>query len=662
MATRRKTYAGQSELFSADAMTKLPVSTWSAPSEIPDLPRNGRVSFDLETRDPHLSDMGPGCRRGDGYVCGWAVGVPGGPKWYLPVRHEGGGNLDAGIVARELKRWASEFEGELITFSGMYDLDWAATEGVEFRESYVKLSDAQIAAALVDENRLSYGLDELGMDYLGEGKDEALLRAAAQALGVHHKNDMHRLPARYVGPYGEQDADLPPRLLDVLLKEMAAQEVPESLFRMECDLMWTLLAMRRRGVRVDVAGAKKAADVLAVQIEKAVSELAGAAGIQAKDFSVYSARDLGRLFDRQGIEYPRTPATNQPSFKKEWLEEHSHPVANAVRAARKLLTTKDTFLGNIAEHNIRGRIHCEFHHTRSDDGGARTGRFSSSNPSLQNQPARDEELAPLVRGCFIPEPGEIWIQADQSQIEYRLLAHYAVGGGAEEARRAYNEDPLTDFHKMCAGMAGMDPEDKFIRKRVKNINFGKVYGAGAKKTSLTIGCSLAEAETFIAKYDSDLPFVKKTYERVDRAAADRGYIKTILGRRRRFELWEPKDNKKGGKGEMPLRKELAQQRWGGKKLKRAYTYRALNALLQGGAADVMKKTMLDVWRSGLCAPDAFGAPLLTVHDELDFSGPGGERGAKLRKELQYIMENAVKARIPILIEVETGADWGHVKK
>jgi DNA polymerase I-like protein with 3'-5' exonuclease and polymerase domains len=274
---------------------------------------------------------------------------------------------------------------------------------------------------------------------------------------------------------------------------------------------------------------------------------------------------------------------------------------------------------------------------------------------MQNLPSRDDELCPLVRGMFVPDDGDAWERHDMSQIEYRLLAHFAVGPGAEECRQKYRSDPKTDYHKFCSEMLGIDPNDKRRRVHVKGINFAKGYGAAAPKLAEIIGCSVAEAQDFVDEYERALPFTKSTYDAAMRWGEKQGYVTTVLGRRQRFTLWEPVDN--WDKENPPLRYEQALQAYG-KRIKRYKTYAALNRKLQGSGADIMKKSIVDCYEAGLTAIDALGAPLLTVHDELDWDVPPTARGETAAKEAKHLMEAAVTLKVPVYVEATRGQDWG----
>lgn len=626
-------------------------SVWKPPSELPSLRGVKRLGLDIETKDPDLESLGPGCRRPGNYAVGYSLAHEGG-TWYLPIRHEGGGNLDLGLVLDYLREELGRYDGEIVGTNLAYDLDWAATDKIEF-PNVIRFLDVQVAEPLLDENKQGqYNLGALARHHLGEGKDERLLLEAATAHGVAPKSGLWQLPAAYVGAYAEADAALPLRIIERQLVALEAEGLLDLFLEVETPLIPLLVAMRRRGVRVDVPGAERARATLVEERDRSLATVRRLAGPRAELMAPESF--VAALMDR-GLSFPRTPKTNKPSVTKGWLNEHrGDALVDAVLAGRRVSSIITTFIdGHILGHAINGRVHCEFNQLKGDLGGT-IARFSSSNPNLQNIPARDDELAALIRGLFLPEEGEVWEQLDESQIEYRFLVHYARGPGGEEARRRYSEDPATDFHALCGDMLGLNGKDRAGRKRVKGINFCKVYGGGVHKLMETIGCEYEEAELFTREYDEKLPFVTETFNAAAAQAQTKGYVKTVLGRRRRFPLWEPLEGKHPA-----LPREAALEKYGAR-IKRAFTYKALNGVLQGSAADHQKKAMVDLWRSGICT--ILGTPLLTVHDELDWSRPQTPEGGAALLEAKRIIEAAIPLRVPVVVDRQSGPNWGTVKR
>ena len=647
------------------AAPPIPETGWVPPREFPDLAGAAMLSVDTETKDLNLLTKGPGAARGDGHLVGIAVGVPEGKTWYFPMRHEVCGelNLDPDAVLRWARDQLCRPGQPKVGANLLYDIEFLQAEGVPITGPFY---DVQVAAPLLDEYRRSYSLDSLAVDHLGEHKVDDVLydwawRAYGGKQGRPQAGNIYRCPPQLVGPYAQGDVDLPLRIF-AQQKRLLQDNDLYDLFMLESRLVPLLAAMRAHGVRVNVDDAQRVGERLAAQAALLQQEL----GI-----NVNAPQEVAALFDRLGLPYPKT-AKGNPSFTKQFLTNHSHAVAEKIVALRGLLKNKGTFIdGYIMDHNVNGRLHCQFNQLKSDSYGTVSGRFSSSNPNLQNIPSRDDILAPLIRGLFIPEDGCQWRRFDWSQIEYRFLLHFAVGDSAEQFRQLYRSDPHTDFHvktqEWIADFTGRD----LGRKPTKNINFGLVYGMGEPTLANNLGIPLDAARPLFDCYHQTLPFVKETFNLASSLAANRGYVKTILGRKARFELWEPRkymsDQSKADAIAAqglpldwfaPVRDiDVARERWGA--VKRAHTHKALNRVLQGSSADAMKKAMVDMYEGGVF--DDTGLPLLTVHDELDFNDPGTAASEAGFVEARRIMENCVPLKIPLIADEEVGPDWGHLK-
>ena len=610
-----------------------PESNWSIPAIFPKFKDNERIAIDLETCDPHLLTSGPGWATNRGYVVGVGVATKDW-KGYFPIRHAGGGNLDEAVVLRWLQKTLSVSSREVIFHNALYDVGWLRREGVDVKG---KIFDTMFAAPIVDENRYSYSLDSLGQTYCGEKKDESLLQDAALAWGINPKSEMYKLHSKYVGPYGEQDAALTLKLYEKLRMELREQNL-EPIYEIECRLIPLLLEMRWRGVRVDEQKAEDVSKNLSLQEQKLHIEIKRKYG---EDVNLWANASLQKVFDKNNLAYPRTEK-GMPSFQRQWLESHEHELPQMIVRARKLNKARTTFIDKmISEHAVNGRIHAEAHPLRSDSGGTVSGRFSYSNPNLQQVPARDPEIGNLIRSLFIPEEGCQWGVFDYSQQEPRLTVHYANTMGligAKDAVTAYR-DKNADFHQIVADMANIP------RKQAKNINLGLSYGMGKEKLIKELGLGDTEAQALLTKYHEKVPFIRGLQDQCARVALDRGYIKTLAGRRCHFDLWEHKYDKT-----MPLPLEEARDKYGDV-LKRSYTYKALNRLIQGSAADMTKLAMLGLWEEGI-------VPHIQVHDEVDISIEDGEQAAKVSR----IMENCVDLAVPLVVDTELGPNWGSTEE
>ena len=534
---------------------------------------------------------------------------------------------------RWVKNTLSSSKREVIFHNALYDVGWLRREGVEVKG---EILDTMFAAPIVDENRYSYSLDSLGQTYCGEKKDESLLQDAALAWGINPKSEMYKLNSRYVGPYGEQDAALTLKVYHKLKEQLKEQDL-ESIYSLECKLIPLLIEMRWRGVRVDEEKADTISKDLSQKEQKLLLEIKRKYG---EDVNLWANASLQKVFDKNNLPYPRTEK-GMASFQRQWLENHEHDLPKMIVEARKLNKARTTFIEKmISEHSYNGRIHAEAHPLRNDSGGTVSGRFSYSNPNLQQVPARDPEIGNLIRSIFIPEDNCQWGVFDYSQQEPRLTVHYANELkliGAEDAVNAYN-DKNADFHQIVADMA------KIPRKQAKNINLGLSYGMGKEKLIRELGLDDAEAQTLLAQYHEKVPFIRGIQDHCTRVASHRGYIKTLAGRKCHFDLWEHKYDKS-----VPLPLEEAQIKYGDT-LKRSFTYKALNRLIQGSAADMTKLAMLGLWEEGI-------VPHVQVHDEVDISIQDEEQA----KKVVEIMENCVKLSVPLVVDTELGPNWGETE-
>lgn len=613
-----------------------PSSEWVPPQNFPDLSDAKEIAIDLETCDPNMERFGPGWPRKDGYIVGYAVAVDGWAGYY-PVAHEGGGNIDRGMV----ERWIADvlkLPCDKVMHNAAYDLGWLLASGFVVNG---KIVDTMIAAGLIDENRFSYALNSLGFDLLKEVKSEEALKQAAADFGVHPKKELYKLPAMFVGKYGEQDAALTLKLwhhLQILLR----QEEVESIFDLETKLLPTLVGITYRGIRFDSAGAEKVIADLKVKEAQLLKNIKKECGMP---IDIWAAASIAKAFDTLGVEYPRTDK-GQPSFTKTFLEGCDHKVARAIVAAREVNKTHNTFLQPYLDFaEADGRIHPHINQLRGADGGTVTGRLSMAQPNLQQVPARHPIIGPMVRSLFLPEEGELWAANDFSSQEPRLLVHYASMlnlDGVDKMVQAYREDADTDFHQMIADLADI------TRKEAKTIGLGLIYGMGKNKLATQLDISVEEAGELMQRFHERVPFLRATISAVQKRIenpASGGAIRTLLGRKCRFPLWEPVEW--GLNKALPYEEAFAKY---GPRIRRAMTYKGTNKLIQGGASDQVKKAMFDLEQAGFNI-------LLQVHDEIALSVKSREEA----EEAAIIMRDAVELEIPSRVDVEVGPSWGQSK-
>ena len=610
-----------------------PQTEWVPPEEFPDLSQECEIAIDLETKDPNLNHaMGSGSVVKNGKIVGISVATK---TWtgYFPIAHEGGGNMDKRMV----RNWLQDVlntSSDKIFHNAMYDICWLRSEGFTIKG---RIIDTMIGAALVDENQLRYDLNSCARRYLGQSKDEAALYAAAKEWGVDAKAEMYKLPAMYVGSYAEKDAELTYKLWQELKKEIDHQDI-HNIWQLETDLFPCLVDMRFLGVRVNQEQAAIEKKTLVEQEKKLLYEVKQKTNV---DVQIWAARSIAQVFDKLKLPYDRTTKTQAPSFTKNFLMHHPDPIVKKIAQAREINKAHTTFIDTIIKHTHRGRIFAEINQLRGYNGGTVTGRFSSSNPNLQQIPARNKNLGPRIRSLFIPEEGCTWGCFDYNQQEPRLVVHYAALqnlNGVTDVLDAYHEGDA-DFHTIVAEMADIP------RIQAKTINLGLFYGMGKNKLQAELGVNKEKAEEIFGQYHTKVPFVKQLMYAVMQRAQDSGKIRTLLGRLCRFHLWEP--NQFGIHKALPHEQAILEH---GPGIKRAYTYKALNKLIQGSAADMTKKAMLELYKAGI-------TPHIQVHDELDIS----VKDDKEAKKIISIMESTVGLEVPNKVDYESGKNWGSIK-
>ena len=606
-------------------------SDWKTPSHFPNIKDAKEIAIDLETKDPNIKTKGPGWPTMDGNIVGVAVATDG-FTGYFPIAHENGSNMDYKIVMD----WVQEIvsgPGDKIFHNASYDVGWLRAHGIKISG---RIIDTMVASALVDENRFSYSLNALGYDWLGETKSEQELKEAASEWGIDAKQELYKLPAKFVGFYAEQDAVLTLKLWQYLKTEIFRQEI-QSVFNLETELFPVLLNMRATGVKVNLSEAEKLKDEFVKKETKILDKITKESGLPV---DIFAARSIAKAFDKLGIKYPLTEKTKEPSFTANWLLNCEAPIAKLIREAREIHKFHATFIDSILKFQHNGRIHSEIHQLRGDGGGTVSGRLSYANPNLQQVPARNKELGTRIRSLFKPESGLQWGSFDYSQQEPRLVVHYAssIGfPGSDKLIEAYEKENA-DFHQTVADMA------QIPRSQAKTINLGIFYGMGARKLSNELGIQTDEAKLLLQEYNKSVPFVRQLANRCMESADKNGAIRTIKGRKCRFDKWEPNS--------FGLYKAVSEaeavQKYGRGNIKRAGTYKALNRLIQGSAADQVKQAMIDCYKEGFL-------PIIQIHDELCFN----VRPAKDSERIREIMENCIpELKVPSKVDVAMNKDWG----
>ena len=615
-----------------------PETEWNSPEEFKDLSKYPYIAIDLETKDPHLKSKGSGSIVGDGEIVGIAVAVEGWSGYYS-FGHQQGNFFDERSVMRWIKDVCA-LPCTKIFHNAMYDVCWLRAYGVKINGHII---DTMVMASLLDENRQSYSLNALSYLELGETKEESVLKDVADRSGVDSKAELWKLPAMAVGAYAEKDAELTLKLFKLFSQKIKNEKL-EQIFNLETQLFPCLVDMRFLGVRVDVEGAHKLKQQLAAEEKELLQKIKRETQV---DVQIWAARSIAQVFEKLHLPYKRTEKTNSPSFTKNFLSTHTNPIVKHIAKAREINKAHTTFIDTIIKYQHKGRIHADINPIRSDSGGTITGRFSYSNPNLQQIPARNKQLGPLIRSLFIPERDHTWGCFDYSQQEPRLVVHFAAESEAinndsvKDIVSRFKENKV-DFHRVVADMADIP------REQAKTINLGLFYGMGKAKLQAELGLETREeAEKLFEKYHNSVPFVQDLMNSTSRDASNKGEIQTILGRVCRFDKWE-ESAYTPGRLKVPMTWEEAHSKYGDR-IRRAFTYKALNKLIQGSAADMTKKAMLDLYNEKII-------PHIQIHDELDLS----VESDKQAKKIIDIMQNAVKLHIPNKVDYVSGKNWGDI--
>ena len=645
----------------------VPQVDWDPPSSLPDLRQHKRIAMDLETKDDGLArGLGPGWALSAGHVCGMALAWNGG-SLYAPVRHP-----DSECFSDEnVGQWLKDHQAAGVRFvyqNSSYDCGWSHKQwGVKVPE---RIDDTMCMANVIDTERSDFDLDALCAGWGIAGKDESILVEALAAYGwptavKERKKHLWRLPARYVGPYAEQDAVATLQLADLMDPEIDRQDVRQA-YQLEMDLLPLVHEMRRRGIRVDLDAAERARTKFRKMREDALKELSDKIGQTISIDEVRQASWKERAFTDCKVKVERD-RWGKPHFESKvmklnphWLPQLVSKVIAAEDAAEKFV---GTYILNFAHYNgVDTRLHATVNQFRSEDGGTRTFRVSYSDPPLQQMSARDPDFV-AIRDAFIAEKGEYWYEADFREQEYRLMVHFSERYGltkAAEAADRYRDDPSTSFHTMVADMTGL------IRDDAKQANFAKSYGAGKDKFALMIKKSVEEAVRVMALYDVEVPFIKELSDLCQSSAERKGYVLLLDRARIHFNSWEPRwidweEKKRGQANFMKMnncRLEEAEERtrqkdhpWFGKKLKRAECRKSMNAKIQGCAARMTKMAMKQVWDAGL-------VPILQMHDALSFSFTEKRQCDQVKE----IMENVIRLNVPFPVDSGVGKNWGESDK
>jgi|TARA_R100001440_G_scaffold7639_1_gene14940 DNA polymerase I-like protein with 3'-5' exonuclease and polymerase domains len=647
-----------------------------------DLDLNGidTVAVDLETYDPNLKTKGLGAIRGDGFVCGVAVAT-GKDTVYFPISHS---DVDMSLD-KKIKFWEALdeklFQNENITkvfHNAMYDVCWI--RAVTGKKMKGRIVDTMIAGSVIDENRFKYSLDSLSKDYKIGSKYQYDLQQKTLEWSKGTIKDpmtnMHKLPASIVKDYAKQDVDLTFKLwklfnkkIDEVLytKEDGEQKTSRNIFELETKLFPCLVDMKFKGVKIDVEKAKAFGKRLEKTKNNIIDYIARKTNIRVE---IWAASSIKSLLDHQGIDdYKKTPKSGMPQLPKNYLSTHKNKYLRLIAKAREFDKAKNTFVEGLLSFVHNGRIHADINQIRGEHGGTVTGRFSMSNPNLQQIPSKGY-IGKKMRELFIPETGSDWYSFDYSQQEPRIVVHYAIKlgmDGTEELKEEFDKEDA-DFHQIVADMANIP------RKQAKTINLGLFYGMGKIKLQKELNLDPQKAKTLFNNYHSKVPFVKQLSQDLSLFAAEEGLLYTLGDRFCRFDKWESRDKEwnpetnRFTEVKLHATKEEALDAYKLEQMEkyekyidptcehfekhytRAFTYKALNRLIQGSAADMTKKAMVLLYEKGI-------VPHIQIHDELCVS----IKDQETRTMVQNIMEKAIELEINNKVDCESGPNWGSIK-
>ena len=657
--------------------------------EITDLDLSGvtTVAVDLETYDPNLKTKGSGAIRKEGFVTGIAIATEK-KTLYFPIAHHMTDNLNTKETWDYLNEKVFKNKGLRKVFhNAMYDVCWIRSATGDKLQG--QLLDTMIAASVIDETRMRYSLDSLAKDYKIGSKYKYDLTAKvldwSNGTIKDPMTNMHKLPYHLVKDYAEQDVNLTLKLWELfdneLLDEVLYTKVKlnksreyktcRKIFELETKLFPCLVDMKFKGVKIDVEKAKTFGKRLNKTKNNIIKHIERRTGVKIE---IWAASSIKKLLVQQKItDYKTTPKSGLPQLPKDYLSTHKNHFLRLIVKARNFDKTENTFIAGLLDFVHEGRIHADINQIRSDQGGTVTGRFSMSNPNLQQIPAKGF-IGQKMRELFIPDDGCVWGSFDYSQQEPRIVVHYAIKlgePGTDSLEEEFNKKNA-DFHQIVADMANIS------RSQAKTINLGLFYGMGKMKLQKELGLDKEKAKELFADYHKKVPFVKLLSQDLIQFAQENKLLFTLYDRFCRFDRYEEtnrKWNPKLGKfDEVPLltRKEAlkeferkfrkADKKCQGRDLTEkeweyfsnyyvpAFTYKALNRLIQGSAADMTKKAMVDLYEKGIL-------PHIQIHDELCISIDSDDKANTIKK----IMEKSITLQIKNKVNYKKGLNWGSIK-
>jgi DNA polymerase I-like protein with 3'-5' exonuclease and polymerase domains len=597
--------------------------------------------------------------------------------------------------------------------NAIYDVCWMRAETGKMLKG--RIVDTMVAASVIDENRFKYSLDALAKDILKDEKYKYDLQEKTfQWSGGMQKDpmsNMHKLPSHVVKEYAKQDVNLTLRLWNIFDKKLdkvlhtkknGEQKTCRNIFELETRLFPCLVDMKFKGVRIDTQKLEAFGKKLKCRRDNLLNIIKKHTKVNVQLWAANSVKDL--LKNQNITNYEKTPKSGMPKLPKDYLKTHANRFLRMLSKAREADKAVNTFIEGLKGYIHNGRIHADINQIRSDAGGTVTGRFSMSNPNLQQIPAKGY-YGKKMRELFLPEEGHQWGSFDYSQQEPRIVVHYAIKHGLSETQELadkFNSDEA-DFHQIVADMANIP------RKQAKSINLGLFYGMGKGKLQAELNLDKIQAKKLFDTYHDKVPFVKELSDNLMGFAKEHRLVFTLEDRfcrfdtyesvnkrwnnkERKFEEWDPeakeiknektgnityqgdwvapklmskqaawekfklqfnarsKSKNEGGIGKVEELTNEGRKTWFAQYFAPAFTYKALNKLVQGSAADMTKKAMVDLYEKGI-------VPHIQIHDELCVS----IKDEATRITVQETMENAIQLKINNKVDCKTGPNWGTIK-
>jgi DNA polymerase I-like protein with 3'-5' exonuclease and polymerase domains len=637
------------------------------------------VAIDLETSDPNLKTKGLGAVRKDGFVTGIAIATKK-QTFYFPLAHAMTDNLPVKETWDYLnEKLFKNKDIRKVFHNAIYDVCWIRSSTGEMPQG--ELLDTMIAASVIDETRMKYSLDAISKIYLNETKYKYDLtdKVKAWSDGVIQDpmTNMEKLPYSLVKDYAEQDVNLTLKLWNIFDKKLdevlytkthddgrVEEKTCRKIFELETKLFPCLVDMKFKGVKIDVEKARAFGKRLGKTKNSIINYIERRTGIKIE---MWAASSIKALLDHENINDYEVTKAGLPQLPKDYLSSHKNKYLRLIAKARNFDKTQNTFIEGLLEFVHEGRIHADINQIRSDQGGTVTGRFSMSNPNLQQIPSKGF-IGKKMRELFLPEDDCEWGSFDYSQQEPRIVVHYALAlgmPGTDTLLEEFNKEDA-DFHQIVADMA------QISRTMAKTINLGLFYGMGKIKLASELGLDRPKANKLFADYHAKVPFVKQLSIDLINFAEENKLLYTLEDRFCRFNKWETRDRKWNNSINRYdpvdiLDKEVAQKYYTDDRLnkgyvadptyehftdfyKPAFTYKALNRLIQGSAADMTKKAMVNLYEQGIL-------PQIQIHDELCLSIKNEEQ-AMIVKET---MENAITLEVNNKVNYKHGKNWGSIK-